>query len=203
MIAPTFSIEGGVLRGTKPFAIARMLLSLSVLAGATDASLTQASHQQPSRDEATKAIRTSAYEMMKAFLTQDVATFKRHSAKRTLHLISLTYEAARQDPRHQQELEKAHVTNADQFLAFFMLGMANQYLQSMPLSPEAAARRVATDSAITFISDSEARIMVGNSEFARARLAAKTWKIDLTDTLKEPVLKELANSELRAKIKSL
>src|SRR5881397_2907439 len=71
---------------------------------------------KPSRVESEKAIRKSAYEMMKAFLTQDVATFKRHSAKRTLDLIDLAYASARQDPLYQQELEKARITNADQFL---------------------------------------------------------------------------------------
>src|SRR5438552_6730656 len=88
---------------------------------------------KPSRAESEKAIRASAYEMMKAFLTQDVATFKRHSAKRTLDLIDLAYESARQDPLYQQELQKAHITNSDQFLGYFMLGMANQYLQDFPL----------------------------------------------------------------------
>src|SRR6185436_11770626 len=52
------------------------------------------SHHKPSRDESTKAIRATAYSMMKAFLTQDVSTFKRLSAKRTLQLVSLTFEAA-------------------------------------------------------------------------------------------------------------
>src|SRR5712692_12038934 len=84
---------------------------------------------KPSRDESTKAIRAAAYEMMKAFLTQDVATFKRHSAKRTLDLVGLVYEAAREDPRYQQDLQNARITNADQFLGYFLQGMANQYLQ--------------------------------------------------------------------------
>ena len=158
---------------------------------------------KPSRDQSEKAIRKSAYEMMKAFLTQDVASFKRHSAKRTLDLIDLAYEAARQDPLYQQELQKAHITNSDQFLGYFMLGMANQYLQDFPLSPEAAAIRVSKDSTVSFISDSEARIAVGDSGFARARLVARVWKIDLTDSLKKPVLKEITNPALRARIKSL
>src|SRR5258705_2013577 len=97
---------------------------------------------KPSRAESEKAIQASAYEMMKAFLTQDVSTFKRHSAKRTLDLIDLAYEAARQDPVYQQELQKARIANSEQFLGYFMLGMANQYLQAMPLSPEAAALQV-------------------------------------------------------------
>ncbi len=158
---------------------------------------------KPSRADSEKAIRKSAYEMMKAFLTQDVATFKRHSAKRTLDLIDLAYESARQDPLYQQELQKAHITNSDQFLGYFMLGMANQYLQDFPLSPEAAAIRVSKDSTVSFISDSEARIAVGDSGFARARLVARAWKIDLTDWLKKPVLKEVKDPELRARIKSL
>ena len=158
---------------------------------------------KPSREQSEKAIRKSTYEMMKAFLTQDVATFKRHSAKRTLDLIDLAYEAARQDPVYQQELQKAQITNSDQFLGYFMLGMANQYLQAMPLSPEAAAIRVSKDSTVSFISDSEARITVGDSGFARARLVARVWKIDLTDWLKKPVLKEVKDPELRARIKSL
>ena len=158
---------------------------------------------KPSRAESEKAIRASAYEMMKAFLTQDVATFKRHSAKRTLDLIDLAYEAARQDPVYQQELQKAHITNSEQFLGYFMLGMANQYLQAMPLSPEAAALQVSKNSTVSFISDSEARIAVGDSGFARARLVARAWKIDLTDWLKKPVLKEVKDPELRARIKSL
>jgi hypothetical protein len=161
------------------------------------------SPDKPSRAESEKAIRASAYEMMKAFLTQDVATFKRHSAKRTLDLIDLAYESARQDPLYQQELQKAHIANSDQFLGYFMLGMANQYLQGMPLSPEAAAIRVSKDSTVSFISDSEARIAVGDSGFARARLVARVWKIDLTDWLKKPVLKEVKDPELRARIKSL
>jgi hypothetical protein len=159
--------------------------------------------EKPSRAESEKAIRKSAYEMMKAFLTQDVPTFKRHSAKRTLDLIDLAYEAARQDPLLQQELQKAHITNSDQFLSYFMLGMANQYLQAMPLPPEAAAIRVANDSTVSFISDSEARIVVGDSGFARARLVARVWKIDLTDWLKKAVLEEVKDPELRARIKSL
>ena len=156
-----------------------------------------------SRDKAEKAIRAAAYEMMKAFLTQDVATFKRHSAKRTLDLVGLVFEAAREDPRYQQELQNARITNADQFLGYFLQGMATQYLQGMPVSPEAAARRVANDSTVSFISDSEARIVAGDSEVARAKLVAKQWKIDLTDSLKKAVLKEINNPVLRARIKSL
>ena len=161
------------------------------------------SRHKPSRDEATKAIRATAYEMMKAFLTVDVATFKRHSAKRTLDLVSLVFEAARQDPRYQQELQNARITDANQFLGYFLQGMATQYLQSVPLSPEAAARRVANDSTISFVSDSEAKIIAGDSEVARARLAGRVWKIDLTDSLKKAVLNEVNNPELRARIKSL
>jgi len=158
---------------------------------------------QKSRDEAVKEIRKTAYEMMKAFLTQDVATFKRYSAKRTLDLIDLAYEAARQDPVYQQELQKARITNTEQFLSYFMLGMANQYLQAMPLSPEAAATHVAKDSTITFINDSEARIAVADSGFARAKRVARVWKIDLTDWLKRAILSEIKNPEMRARIKSL
>ncbi len=159
--------------------------------------------QNPSREEATRAIRKSAYEMMKAFLTQDVATFKRHSAKRTLDLIDLAYEAAQQDPVYQKEMQKAHIANASQFLGYFLQGMANQYLQAMPLSPEAAAIRVANDSTVSFISDSEARIGVGESGFARAKLLARVWKIDLTDWLKRGVLKEIKDPGLRARIERL
>ena len=161
------------------------------------------SRQTQSREEATKAIRKTAYEMMKAFLTQDVATFKRHSAKRTLDLIELAYQAARQEPRYQEEFQKAGITNTDQFLNYFMLGMATQYLQGMPISPDAAAARVANDSTVTFLSDSEARIVLRGTGFARAKLVSRAWKIDLTDWLKEPVLKEVSNPELRARIKAL
>jgi hypothetical protein len=159
--------------------------------------------QNPVRAESEKTIRKSAYEMMKAFLTQDVAVFKRHSAKRTLDLINLTYEAAREDAAYQQELAKAQITNADQFLSYFMLGMATQYLQAMPLSPEAAATKIANDSTVSFVNDSEARIVMGNSGFARAKLAARVWKIDLTDWLKPSILKEVKNPELRARIQRL
>lgn len=179
-----------------------ILLSWSVLTGATAASPPQSQHK-PSRDEATKAIRATAYEMMKAFLTTDVETFKRHSAKRTLDLVSLVFEAARQDPRYQQELKTARITNADQFLGYFLQGMATQYLQAIPLTPEAAARRVANDSTVSFISDSEAKIIAGDSEVARAKLTARKWKIDLTNSLKKAVLKEVKDPELRARIKSL
>jgi hypothetical protein len=73
----------------------------------------------------------------------------------------------------------------------------------MPLSPEAAARHVANDSTVTFVTDSEARIATGPNDVARARLAGKVWKIDLTDSLKKPVLKEVNDPALRARIKSL
>ena len=159
--------------------------------------------ERPSRAESEKAIRKTAYEMMKAFLTQDVETFKRHSAKRTLDLIDLAYEAARQDPRYQQELQKAHIANADRFLGYFLQGMANQYLQAIPLSPEAAALRVSKDSTVNFDSDFQARIAVAASGFARARLVGRAWKIDLTDWLKKAVLSEVKDPELRARIKSL
>ena len=187
---------------TKAIAAAAILLIWSVLASVTAAGPSQ-THHKPSRDEATKAIRASAYEMMKAFLTSDVETFKRHSAKRTLELVSLVFEAARQDPRYQQELQNARITNADQFLGYFLQGMATQYLQAIPLSPEAAARRVANDSAVSFITDSEAKVIAGDSEVARARLVARVWKIDMTDSLKKAVLKEVNDPELRARIKSL
>ncbi len=187
---------------TKAIVSVAIFLSGSILAGVLTASGAQP-HHAPSREEAEKAIRASTYEMMKAFLTQDVNNFKRHSAKRTLDLVSLAYEAARQDPRYQQELQNAHITNADQFLGYFMLGMATQYLQAAPLSPEAAARRVANDSKVSFNSGTEASIIVGPSEFAKARLVARTWKIDVTDSLKKAVLKEVKDPELRARIKSL
>jgi len=156
-----------------------------------------------SRDESTKAIRSTAYAMMKAFLTQDVATFKSHSAKRTLDLVALTYEAAQQEPRFQQELKNAHITNVDQFMGYFMLGLATQYLQAAPVPPEAAAARVSNDSTITFVNNSLAKIIVGDSEFARAIKSGRQWKIDLTDTLKKAIIKEITNPDMRARIKSL
>ncbi len=188
--------------GKKAVTASRVLLICLILVAVTPASPPQ-SHHKPSRDEAEKLIRATAYEMMKAFLTSDVQTFKRHSAKRMLDLVSLVYEAARQDQRYQQELQNARITNADQFLGYFLQGMATQYLQTMPLSPEAAARRVANDSAVSFISDSEARIVAGDNEVARARLVARAWKIDLTDSLKKAVLKEVNDPAMRARIKSL
>lgn len=187
---------------TRAITTAAILLGLLSLADSTTASSAQPL-QKSSRAESEKAIRKSAYEMMKAFLNQDVATFKRYSAKRTLDLIDLTYEAARQDAVYQQELQKAHISNADQFLGYFLQGMANQYLQAIPLSPEAAAIKVSKDSTVSFVSDSEARIAVANSGFARARLVARGWKIDLTDWLKRGVLKEIKNPELRARIERL
>ena len=161
------------------------------------------SPRKPSREEATKSIRATAYEMMKAFLTQDVGTFKKHAAKRTLDLVGLTYEAARNDSRYQTELQNAGVTNADQFLGYFMLGLATQYLQSVPMSPEAAAKHLGNDSMVTFVSDSAANIVFNNIEVAHARLAGKQWKIDLTDWLKKGVLKEVTDPAIRARIKSL
>ena len=81
--------------------------------------------------------------------------------------------------------------------------MANQYLQAALIPPEQAARRVANDSVVSFTGNSEARILVGDSEFARAKLVARQWKIDLTDFLKKAVLNEVKNPEMRARIKSL
>jgi hypothetical protein len=179
-----------------------ILLGCFIFFSVDPPSLAQSPHE-PSRDESTKAIRASAYEMMKAFLTQDVGTFKKHAAKRTLDLAGLTYEAAQKDPHYQTELQNAGVTNADQFLGYFMLGLATQYLQTMPLSPEAAAKHAANDSTVTFISDVAANIVVNNIEVAHARLVGRQWKIDLTDWLKRGVLKEVTDPAIRAKIKSL
>jgi|SRR6185503_17024115 len=186
----------------KTILAAALSLIMALLGGVAPARVLQ-SYRKPSRDESTKAIRATAYSMMKAFLTQDVATFKRLSARRTLQLVSLTFEAAREDSQYKQELQTAHITNADQFLGYFLQGMANQYLQAVPLTPEAAARRAANDSTVTFISDSEARIAAGNSEVARARLVGREWKIDLTDWLKRGVLAEVKDPAMRARIKSL
>lgn len=188
--------------GKKAAGASSVLLLCLILATVAPANPAR-SQQKPARVEAEKVIRATAYEMMKAFLTSDVQTFKRHSAKRTLELVSLVFEAARQDPRYQQELANAHITNADQFLGYFLQGMATQYLQNIPLSPEAAARRVANDSAVSFVSDSDATIAVGENAVARAHMVARAWKIDLTDSLKRVVLKEVNDPALRARIKSL
>ena len=162
-----------------------------------------AAQTKASRDEATKAIRAAVYQMMKAALTSDAETFKRHAAKRTLDLINLVYEAAQRDPRFQKELQAARISSADQFLGYFLQGMATQFLQVGPLSPEAAARRVASDSTISFVSDTQAKIIAGNLGAARARFAGKQWKIDLTDLFKKPVLEEIKDPDLRARIKNL
>jgi hypothetical protein len=190
------------MRGT---ALARavmvMLLWWPGLAGIPVAPAGSPQHKT-SRDQAAKAVRESIFETMKAFLTGDVKALKQRSARRTLDLVNLVYEAAREDPRLQEELRNARITNADEFLGFFMRGMANQYLQAVPLPPEQAARRVASDAVVSFISQSEARIVVDDSEFARAKLVAKEWKIDLTESLKRAVLKEVTSPEMRARIKS-
>lgn len=189
------------MRG-RAFAIRVMLLVWSVLASVPLAS--QAMTQtKTSRDQAEKAIRTSIFETMKAFLTVDVKALKQHSARRTLDLVNLVYEAAREDPQLQEQLRNGRVTNSDEFMRFFLQGMANQYLQAAPMPPEQAARRAANDAVVSFITDSEARIIVGDSEFARAKLVSKDWKIDLTDSLKKAVLNEVKNPEMRARIKSL
>jgi hypothetical protein len=160
------------------------------------------SQNKPSRAQAEKAIRTSIFETMKAFLTGDIKTLKQRTAQRTLDLVNLVYEAAREDPDLQNELRNARISNPDEFLRFFMQGMANQYLQAAPMAPEQAATRVAKDAVVSFISDSEAKIIVAGSEFAGAKLVAKAWRIDLTDSLKKAVLKEVKNPEMRARIKS-
>lgn len=185
----------------------RSALSNSVLLGCSIAvcllfPIPGLSYDKPSREQAEKAIRASIYETMKAFLTVDVQAFKRRSTQRTLNLVGLVYEAAREDPRFQDELRNARITNAEEFLRFFLQGMANQYLQAAPLSPEQAAKRASTGAAVSFITDSEAKIIVGDSEFARAKLVAKEWKIDLTDSLKKAVLREVTSPEMRARIKS-
>lgn len=186
----------------KACATAAMFLAWSILASISLAR-PAVSQNKASRDQAEKAIRTSIFETMKAFLTGDVKTLKQRSAQRTLDLVNLVYEAAREDSRLQEELRNARVTNADEFLGFFMQGMANQYLQASPMPPEQAARRVANDAVVSFTSQSEARIMVGDSEFARAKLVAREWRIDLTDSLKKAVLREVKKPEMRARIKSL
>lgn len=182
--------------------ITGVLLMWSILAGVP---LVRPAIPQgkPSRDLATKAIRESIFKTMRAFLTGDVKTFKHRSAKRTLNLVNLAYEMARTDSRLQEELRNARITSADEFLGFFMQGMANQYLQASPVPPEQAARRVANDVVVSFAGQSEARILMGESEFARAKLVAGEWRIDLTDSLKKAVLREVKNPEMRARIKSL
>lgn len=186
----------------RPLTTGVMLLWWSLLAAAPLARPLMP-QDKAARDQATKAIRESIFKTMKAFLTGDVKALKQCSAQRTLDLVNLVYEAARKDSRLQEELRNARITNADEFLGFFMQGMANQYLQASPMPPEQAARRVASDAVMSFISQSEARIIVGDSEFARAKLVAKEWKIDLTDSLKKAVLREVKNPEMRARIKSL
>jgi hypothetical protein len=178
-----------------------MFFWCSTLASASLA-LPPVSQNKASRAQAEQAIRTSIFETMKAFLTGDIKTLKQRTAQRTFDLVNLVYEAAREDPDLQNELRNARITNSDEFLRYFMQGMANQFLQAAPVSPEQAARRVANDSVLSFISDSEAKILVADSEFARAKLVAKAWKIDLTDSLKKAVLKEVKNPEMRARIKS-
>ena len=186
----------------KGVSTAAMLLGWLILAGVPLAS-PAISQGKTSRERAEKAIRISIFETVKAFLTGDVQTFKRRSTQRTLNLVNLVYEAAREDPRFQQELRNERITNADEFLPSFMQGMANRYLEAARMPPEQAARRAATDAVISFAGNSEARIRVGDSEFARAKLVTREWKIDLTDSIKKAVLEEVKNPEMRARIKSL
>lgn len=178
-----------------------MLLGWSIVAGLFF-SIPGLAYDKPSRAQAEKALRASIYDTMKAFLTVDVEEFKRRSTQRTLKLVDLVYEAAREDPRFQDEFRTARITNAQEFLRFFLQGMANQYLQAAPMSPEQAAKRVANAAVVSFNTDFEARIIVGDSEFARAKFVAKEWKIDLTESLKKAVLKEVTSPEMRARIKS-
>ena len=142
--------------------------------------------------------------MMKAFLTQDVATFKRLSAKRTLQLVSLTFEAAREDSQYKQELANRSYHQCRPVSGLLPAGHGKSVSSSRP----ALARSAPPDARLTThpslsSADSEARIAAGNSEVARARLVGKEWKIDLTDWLKRGVLAEVKDPQMRARIKSL
>ena len=162
------------------------------------------SHPKPSRAESEKAIR-------KIGLRNDEGV--PHPGRRNLQ-TSLgeantgprrpCLRSARQDPRYQQELQKARITNADQFLGYFLQGMANQYLQAMPLiSRSRGTEESPTTQPLRSSAIPRPDRRRGDSGFARARLVAQAWKIDLTDWLKKAVLKEIKDPELRAKIKSL
>lgn len=190
------------MKPIRAVAAAAILLGCSIFSSEAAVRQPQA-RNKISREQASIAIRQSAYEMMKAFLTVDARTFKQRASRRTLQLVTLVFEAARVDPKFQDELRNARITNPDEFLTYFLQGMANRYLQSIPLSPEAAARKAVDAAVISFVNDSEARILVNDSEFAGAKLVAKEWKIDLTETLRKPVLKEINDPVMRAKIASL
>ena len=78
---------------------------------------------------------------MKAFLTQDVAVFKRYSG--SVHGSDKPDLRSAARHAYQQELQKANITTQTSS-ELFHAGMATQYLQAMPLSPEAAATKSLT-----------------------------------------------------------
>lgn len=153
-----------------------------------------------SRADAEKAIRRSAYETTKAFLSASVKSFRQNVTERSISVFRSTFDLFRQDAKYKDELQRAGVTTFDQFLEYIMLGMSPRL--AGPLTPDKAAEKISTESQMSFISNSEAKILFNNSEFARARLSAGQWKIDLTSTIKRILLEEVENPQMKAKIKT-
>ncbi len=153
-----------------------------------------------SRADAEKAIRRSAYETTKAFLSANVRVFKQNVTERSISVFRSTFDLFRQDAKYRDDLQRAGVSSFDQFLEYIMLGMSPRL--AGPLAPAKAAEKISNESQMSFINNAEAKILFNNSEFARALLSRGQWKIDLTQTIKRILLEEVGDPQMKAKIKN-
>ncbi|MEW6208447.1 MAG: hypothetical protein AB1631_08765 [Acidobacteriota bacterium] len=150
--------------------------------------------------DAERAIRRTAYETTKAFLSANVRLFKQNVTERSISVLRSTFDLFQQNPKSKDELQRAGVASFDQFLEYIMLGMSPRL--AGPLAPDKAAEKISNESQLAFISNTEAKILFNNSEFARARLSRAQWKIDLTTTIKRILLEEVEDPQMKAKIKN-
>jgi hypothetical protein len=179
-----------------------MRRSNSIIASLLLAVIVSTTGSAQSRVEAEKAIRQATFETMKAFILADARSFKLRVTQRTIQLLSLAQDALRQDGRYSEELRRAGINNFDQFLEYIFRNLSPQFAALAPASPEKAAEKVASQSQISFINNSEAKILFNNAELARARLAGSRWQIDLTDMIKKILLEEITDPQMKAKIKN-
>ncbi|MBC7911415.1 MAG: hypothetical protein H7Y30_12990 [Pyrinomonadaceae bacterium] len=137
----------------------------------------------PSREASEKAIRTIVYESAMSAQTGDVKLYRRNLAKRSFELVKLVYQGLQELPEDNQVLIENNFDTVDKFLDATFVQGASQYANLSKEKKEDNARAQAAGK-ITFLSDKEAVIAVGDSSL-RLVWEDNAWKVDETETGKK------------------
>jgi hypothetical protein len=180
------------------------LVMLLVLGGLTVAARAPAvamrqTASSPGRAEAEKAARGALYEMSLATQGGDAAKFKKFAAQRTLGLYDRVFSELETNPKVKEQLMQAGVTSGEKLLELGLRAVAKR-AAGVPAEKLQEYAREQAAIPLTFNGDKEA---TGETQAGPLKLVLEKgeWKIDVTETLKKPLLQSLPlSADSRARL---